>query len=206
MSAVQASRRRRGDAGVEGATAARAGWISLGLSLMTLTACGPGLKSPVGASPMDVTSPAFASGERIPVRHTGDGENLSPPLAWSAVPAGTKSFALIVDDPDAPTREPWVHWVLFNIPPKTTRLREGVPASGLTADLAGARQGVTNFGTKGYGGPAPPPGHGTHHYHFKLYALDAVLDLPDGSTKAQVLAALKGHVLGEGDLVGTYSR
>jgi len=145
-----------------------------------------------------ITSPAFGEGEGIPQRHSGDGENLSPALAWSGAPEGTKEFALISDDPDAKTPEPWVHWVLYNIPATVSSVDEG--------GNAGATEGKRGSGKPGYGGPMPPPGHGVHHYHFRLYALDAPLGLQEGATKDELLAAMKGHVLAEALLIGTYER
>ncbi len=151
---------------------------------------------------LELTSTAFQQGETIPKQYTGDGVDQSPPLRWSEPPTGTKSIALICDDPDAP-RGTWVHWVLFNLPPQTRQLEESVPT---TATLGnGAKQGKNDFGNIGYGGPAPPKGK-AHRYFFKLYALDIVLDLPTGATKAQLEAAMKGHILAEGQLMGTYKR
>jgi Raf kinase inhibitor-like YbhB/YbcL family protein len=151
---------------------------------------------------LDLTSTAFKEGEPIPQQYTGDGRDLSPPLAWGEPPAGTKSFALIADDPDAP-RKTWVHWVLFNVPPATRTLGEGVPKKNDLPD--GSKQGKTDFGTVGYGGPAPPPGK-PHRYYFKLYALDTTLNLPAGATKPDLDAAMKGHTLAEGQVMGTYKR
>ena len=144
----------------------------------------------------EVTSSAFGHGQRIPIDYTGDGKNLSPDLEWPRPASGCRSFALICDDPDAPTDEPFVHWVEFNLPGDATGTPEGIASA----------RGVNDFGHLGYDGPAPPPGHGTHHYHFKVYALDRVLDLEHGATKADVVAAMKGHVLSKGELIGTYSR
>lgn len=151
-------------------------------------------------------SEVFESGRRIPTRHTGDGQDLSPPLSWSAVPEGTKELALIVDDPDAPTREPWVHWVLYKIPADATALAEGIPSKPTLTDPKGAIQGKNTGNQIGYKGPAPPPGHGTHHYYFRLYALDAELDLQPGIDKNALLKSMAGHILAEGELVGTYER
>ncbi len=145
-----------------------------------------------------VTSAAFENKAKIPKKHTGEGEDVSPPLSWEGAPEGTKELALICDDPDAPMAEPFVHWVLYKIPPDVSSLPEG--GSG------GAVEGENNFGTKGYKGPMPPPGHGVHHYHIKLYALDKPVDLGPGAGKNDVLKAIDGHVLDEGELVGTYER
>ena len=122
------------------------------------------------------------------------------------MPAGTKDLALICDDPDAPTPRPWVHWVIYKIPIHKTMLPEGVAAEGRPRDPAGVLQGVNSWGTLGYRGPAPPRGHGLHHYHFKLCALDAGLELGPAADKDAVLAAMKGHVLAEGELIGVYQR
>ena len=151
---------------------------------------------------IELTSTAFQKGETIPKQYTGDGVDHSPPLRWSEPPSGPKSIALICDDPDAP-RGTWVHWVLFNLPPQTRELEVGVP---VTETLPSeAKQGKNDFGNIGYGGPAPPKGK-PHRYFFKLYALDVNLDLPSGATKAQLEAAMKGHVLAEGQFMGTYKR
>lgn len=157
-------------------------------------------------SKLEIRTSAFGENERVPRKHTGDGANVSPPLAWTGAPEGTQQFALIVDDPDAPRAEPWVHWLLYRIPAETTQLPEGVPPSEHVSDPGGAVQGRNSWNKIGYGGPEPPKGHGVHHYHFKLYALDAKLELPPGADKAALLKAIKGHVLAEGELVGTYER
>ena len=157
---------------------------------------------------ISMTSPAFESGQRIPREHTGDGEDLSPPLDWSGLPSGTRQLALICDDPDAPTAEPWVHWVIYHLQGELTGLPAGVPPIS-PKDLAGALQGRNSWSsgrTIGYRGPAPPPGHGVHHYHFRLYAIDADLSLKPGLDKASLLKAIGGHVLAQGELVGTYER
>jgi Raf kinase inhibitor-like YbhB/YbcL family protein len=151
---------------------------------------------------IDLSSPAFREGEAIPRQYTGDGKDISPPLRWSAAPEGTRSFGLVCDDPDAP-RGTWVHWVLYNLPAGARDIGEGVPAEETLAN--GARQGKNDFGKIGYGGPAPPRGK-PHRYFFKLYALDQPLDLPAGAPKDQLLAAMKGHVLAEGQLMGKYAR
>jgi Raf kinase inhibitor-like YbhB/YbcL family protein len=153
-----------------------------------------------GASTMQLTSPAFKEGEPIPKQHGYKDKNISPPLKWSDVPNGTKNFALICDDPDAPRRDPWVHWVLFNLPADTREL-PAAPAG--KVDLPGAKQGTNDFKTPGYGGPSPPSG--THRYYFKLYALDTVLDLKEDATKDQLLQAMKDHVRAQGQLMGKFS-
>jgi Raf kinase inhibitor-like YbhB/YbcL family protein len=151
-------------------------------------------------------SSAFDEGEPIPARFTGDGEDVSPPLTWSAPPRGTAELALLVDDPDAPVAEPWVHWVIYNISAAAGGLPEGFHGPTTPSEPSGVVQGVNTWGTVGYRGPAPPRGHGIHHYHFKLYAVDAPLGLPPGADKAALLDALSGHILARAELVGTYSR
>jgi Raf kinase inhibitor-like YbhB/YbcL family protein len=150
---------------------------------------------------LKISSPAFEHGQGIPVPYTGDGADHSPPLVWEAPPPGTRSLVLLVEDPDAP-RGTWVHWVLFNLPPDALGLDEGVRAGTLPT---GAVQGRNDFGKLGYGGPAPPAGK-PHRYFFRLYALDTTLSLPSGSSHAQVTAAMHGHVLAQGELMGTYQR
>lgn len=148
-----------------------------------------------------VKSTAFEDGGMIPQKYTCDGADVSPPLSWEHVPEGTGSFALICDDPDAPMGT-WVHWVMFNIPPTIDSLPENVPPV-KTLDN-GTRQGVNDFRRIGYGGPCPPAG--THRYYFKIYALDAMLDLQAGATKQQLLDSMEGHILGKGELMGRYKR
>lgn len=157
---------------------------------------------------MKITSRAFESGQPIPVKYTADGEDKSPPLSFIEAPDGAKTLALIVDDPDAPTPQPWVHWVIFNIPAAAPGLPEAEPRKGKLIEPAGATQGINSWPSDnlGYRGPAPPRGHGVHHYHFRLYALDGALDLAPGASKDQLLAAMKGHVIAEAELIGTYQR
>jgi len=143
-----------------------------------------------------LTSPAFAAGKPIPPRFTADGADVSPPLTIGDPPPGTASFALIMDDPDAPMGT-WVHWVVWNIPAATREIPEGRLPSG-------AVEGRNSWHRTGYGGPAPPSG--THRYFFKLYALDITLDLPAATGKAELLRAMEGHVLAKAELMGTYSR
>jgi Raf kinase inhibitor-like YbhB/YbcL family protein len=151
---------------------------------------------------IELTSTAFQEGQTIPKQYTGDGRDLSPPLKWGDPPAGTRSLALIVEDPDAP-RGTFTHWVLFNLPAEARELGEGVPPKPTLPD--GAMQGINDFGKVGYGGPSPPPGK-PHRYVFKLYALDTPLDLGPGATRQQLLQAMDGHVLDEGQLMGRYGR
>ena len=148
---------------------------------------------------IEVSSPAFEAGAAIPKKYTGEGQDVSPTLIWTGLPEGTKEIALICDDPDAPTPNPWVHWVVYKIPADVTGFREG-------STQGGALEGKNDFGTPGYGGPMPPRGHGVHHYHFKVYALDTELEAEAGLTKDQLLEAMEGHILAEGELVGTYER
>lgn len=153
---------------------------------------------------MELSSPAFEDGSSIPHRYTCEGEDISPPLQWRHMPAGTKTLALIVDDPDAPDpkapRMTWVHWILFNIPPTVNGLPEGVRSNQLPT---GTQEGLNDWKRTGYGGPCPPIGR--HRYFFKLYALDTVLTL-QRPTKAQLEAAMRGHILGEAVLMGTYQK
>jgi Raf kinase inhibitor-like YbhB/YbcL family protein len=145
---------------------------------------------------------AFAQGAEIPRKYTCDGADLSPPLAWDGVPAGTHSLALIADDPDAPVGT-WTHWVIWNIPTEVAALPEGVPTN--ESLDTGPRQGRNDFKRIGYGGPCPPPGK-AHRYFFKLYALDAGLDLKAGSSRSELERAMKGHILSETQWMGTYAR
>ena len=151
---------------------------------------------------IEVTSPAFKAGETIPEKYSCDGADLSPPLEWSQAPEGTKSVALICEDPDAP-RGMWVHWVLWGLPPDSTSLPEAVPPDTVLANSG--RQGKNDWGRIGYGGPCPPPGP-AHRYFFKLYALDTGLELQPGATRKDLLAAIDGHILAEGQLMGMYKR
>lgn len=150
----------------------------------------------------EIKSSVFTQGQPIPRKYACDGPDLSVPLTWTDPPAGTKSFALIADDPDAPMGT-WVHWVLYDLPAEARQLPEGVPKKETLSD--GSRQGMNDFGRIGYGGPCPPPGK-PHRYFFKLYALDKKIGLPPRATKPQVLDAMKNHLLGEAQLMGTYKR
>ncbi len=164
-------------------------------------------KDAKGGTPMtlQLNSPAFSDQETIPTLYTCDGKNISPPLAWSDLPPGAKSLALIVDDPDAPDpkapKRTWVHWLLYNLPTETGGLTENVGAAGLPA---GTLSGLNDWGRPGYGGPCPPIGR--HRYFFKLYALDTMLPDLDQPNKAVLLQALQGHILAQTELVGTYQR
>lgn len=150
---------------------------------------------------MSISSAAFRHEGDIPSRHTCDGLDLSPPLTFHDVPAAAKSLVVICDDPDAPAGV-WDHWVLFNLPPTATGLPEGQPDGGKSPD--GHRAGKNSWGRLGYGGPCPPGG--THRYFFTLYALDTVLDVPEGADKQQVLQAAKGHILASATIMGRYAR
>jgi Raf kinase inhibitor-like YbhB/YbcL family protein len=154
---------------------------------------------------LSLTSPVFKQNGPIPKLYTCQGKDVSPALTWSGLPSGTKSVALIVDDPDAPDpaapKRVWVHWVLYNMPPDATGLREGVNATGLPP---GTRQGRTDWDRTGYGGPCPPIGR--HRYFHKLYALDVVLPDLKQPTKATLMDAMEGHILGEAELIGTYEK
>jgi Raf kinase inhibitor-like YbhB/YbcL family protein len=150
---------------------------------------------------MKISSTAFAPGDMIPKKYSCDGPDFSPPLTWSEVPEGTRSLALICDDPDAPVGT-WVHWVYYDIPPDIGGLPENVSTQDKPA--IGGIQGINDFRRKGYGGPCPPGG--THRYYFKLYALDTQLNLKAGANKQQLLAAMQGHVRAEAELMGKYRR
>jgi len=151
---------------------------------------------------MQIKSSAFEDNGLIPKKYTCDGSDVSPPLTWTKLPAGTKSIALICDDPDAPMGT-WVHWVIYGISSDTTSLSENLPKQKQV--LNGAKQGITDFRKIGYGGPCPPKGP-AHRYFFKIYALDVELNLPAGASKKDVKKAMKGHILDEGQLVGKYGR
>jgi Raf kinase inhibitor-like YbhB/YbcL family protein len=158
---------------------------------------------------IEVTSTAFEQGQPIPKKHTGDGADLSPPIVWSELPEGTKELALICDDPDAPSSEAWVHWVIYKIPADLGGLPEGVAKDARLKQPKGALQGKNSWSTGqtiGYRGPLPPPGHGKHRYFFRVYALDAPLVAEPGLTKKQLLDEIQDHVLAQGELMGTYER
>jgi Raf kinase inhibitor-like YbhB/YbcL family protein len=152
-----------------------------------------------------VTSPAFVDGQPIPIKYTCEGKNVSPPLVWSDIPNGVRSLVLIVDDPDAPDpkapKMTWVHWLLYNLPPNTTGLPEGVQAESLPR---GTEVGLNDWKHATYGGPCPPIGR--HRFFYKLFALDTLLSGLHRPTKSNVEAAMKGHVLAEAQLVGTYQK
>ena len=171
------------------------------LAFGPLVASSPAVEK-AGKEHMQLTSTAFAEGAVIPAKYTCDAKNVSPPLKWSGVPAGAKSLALIVDDPDAPSRT-WVHWVLYDLPASVSELPEDVAKSQNVA--GGAKQGLNDFKQLGYGGPCPPHGK-PHRYFFKLYVLDSLLDLKPGLTKKDLERAMEKHILAQAQLVGTYQR
>lgn len=151
---------------------------------------------------MEIKSPAFQNGGDIPRKYTCDGTDLSPPLRWENPPAGTKGFALVADDPDAPVGT-WVHWVIYDLPPETRELAEGLATSDTLP--GGVKQGINDFRKVGYGGPCPPRGP-AHRYFFKLYALDTETKLKPRATKQHLLDAIKGHIVAEAQLIGRYKR
>ena len=152
-----------------------------------------------------ISSPSFLNNQPMPPKHSCEGQDASPALKWDGVPDGAKSFALICDDPDAPGGL-WTHWVIYGIPAKTSELPENVAKTDTVAVLGGAKQGMNDFGRVGYGGPCPPRGHGAHHYHFKLTALDTELGLAPRVTRRQLEQAIGGHILAQAELIGTYQR
>jgi len=157
---------------------------------------------------IQITSPAFKEGEAIPKKYTGEGADVSPPLAWTGVPEGAKELVLICDDPDAPSEEPWVHWVIYKIPPDVKGLKEGIPRKTRLSDPPGALQGKNSWPSGqnniGYRGPLPPSG--THRYYFKLYALEAKMAAEPGMDKKAILQEIEHHVTAKGQLMGTYQR
>jgi len=175
----------------------------MGLSIMGVEGAAPRKGLP-RRERMQLTTTAFKSGTAIPKKFTG--EDVSPPLAWTGVPAGTQSFALIMEDPDAPPGT-WVHWVLYDLPGTLRELKENTPKTETLKNggTHGACWGVDRFDRVGYYGPCPPPGK-PHRYYFRIYALDTVLKWPPKKTAAELRQAMKGHILGEGELMGTYGR
>ncbi len=168
------------------------------IGILTMTALG------AKNSSFTLSSPDFGSDETMPKNLTGEGTNKPPRLSWSGAPADTVAFVLICDDPDALGEQPFVHWVVYNIPSKATNLdflgqREDKNANGTI-------QGSNDFPRLGYDGPMPPKGHGIHHYHFKLYALDTILSLRSGMSKSDVVSAMQGHILAQTELIGVYER
>lgn len=177
------------------------------LFVFLLVACSSGDGKAAGIAEEEVTmtieltSPAFVEGSAIPAKYSCDGDDISPGLEWRNLPAGTESLALIMDDPDAPVGV-WDHWVLYDLPAGSAGLPENVLATG--DEQGGGTMGSNSWGRSGYGGPCPPGG--THRYFFKLYALDTALGLEPGASKDEVLKAMEGHILDQGQLMGTYQR
>jgi Raf kinase inhibitor-like YbhB/YbcL family protein len=195
----------------------RHSWLSV-LAVVIVAGAGDArLAGQSAPATLTVTSTAFKNGATIPADYTADGRNVSPALRWTGAPSGTREFVLILDDPDAPTPQPFVHWVVYKIPGTATGLPEALPMGGpvKAEGLTGAIQGMTGFGAyarrggplpdPGYRGPAPPAGK-PHHYHFKVYALNAPLDAKDGMTKDDLLKAMEGKIIAQGELVGVYER
>ena len=147
----------------------------------------------------------FGPNQPIPKKYSSEAKDHSPPLRWEGAPRETKTFALICDDPDAPVGT-FTHWVLYGLSADKTELPENVAKSEIVPALGGIKQGMNDFGRAGYGGPCPPRGHGPHHYHFKLYALDAEINLLPRATKKQLEDAMQGHILAQAELVGIYER
>jgi Raf kinase inhibitor-like YbhB/YbcL family protein len=166
------------------------------------TARGPATTAPATIA---LARAAFEANGPLDRKYTGEGEDVSPPLAWKNLPPGTKELALLCADPDAPRKDPWVHWVLAGIPADTASLAEGVSSAKGHKTAPGMLEGKTDWGSAGYQGPMPPPGK-PHRYFFRLYALDARLALSGEPTKADLLKAMAGHILAVGELVGTYQR
>ncbi|MCL5005000.1 MAG: YbhB/YbcL family Raf kinase inhibitor-like protein [Acidobacteria bacterium] len=181
--------------------------IALSIFLISAASCNRSSGEPLQAkgpqvSGFQVESTAFKAGEEIPKKFTCEGEDISPALRWTHPPRGTRSFALITEDPDAPSGT-WIHWVVYDLPAQSRELSEGVPKQQQVS--GGGSQGRNDFGRIGYGGPCPPPG-GAHHYFFKIYALDTMLHLQPGVTKEEVLQAAKGHILGVAELMALFKR
>jgi Raf kinase inhibitor-like YbhB/YbcL family protein len=175
---------------------------------VVMSMAGASLVAQTAPQKIVVGSPTLVADQRIPREYTPDGRNVSPPLTWGELPAGTKELAVICEDPDAGNPPPFTHWVVYKIPATAKGLPEGLPidpAAPMPAEVAGAIQGVSGFRRPIYRGPAPPPGK-PHHYHFIVYALDANLDLKPGLNRAELLAAIQGHVIGQGELVAIYER
>ena len=159
-----------------------------------------------GAAQLGVASVAFETGAAIPERFSAYHDDISPPLRWSEGPAGTKSYAIIMEDPDAPTPKPFLHWTAWNIPADTTSLEKAVEGAPQLVLPKGMRQGRSDRGSLGYFGPKPPAGSGVHNYHFQVFALDRELDLLPGASREELIAAMAGNVIAEGEIVGIYER
>lgn len=155
---------------------------------------------------LTVSSPAFSQGASIPDRYAAEGENISPPLSWSGAPEGTRSFVVMMEDPAVPTNPPFVHWTLYNLPADSTQLAQAVPGGPTVPGMQGVLQGPNDYGSLGYYGPRPPKEDPAHPYHFQVFALDTELDLRFGASRAELLEAMRGHVLAAGEVIGEYSR
>lgn len=178
------------------------------LALFVIVIAGATLAAQTAPHPIVVGSPRLAADQPMPRDYTPDGRNVSPPLTWSGLPAGAKEIAVVCEDSDAGNPPPFVHWVIYKIPATASGLPEGIPidpAAPMPAAIAGALQGVSGFRRAIYRGPAPPSGN-PHHYHFVVYAIDADLGLKPGLSRAELLAAISGHVIGQGEIVATYER
>lgn len=156
-------------------------------------------------TPLTVTSPAFTNSAAIPLKYADYGEKVSPEVSWSGASPNTKSLAVLVEDPDAREPKPFVHWVIYNLPPSMTGLPESIPGTPRLPEFGGALQGRNDRGTIGYFGPRPPKGDPPHRYRFQVFAADVMLSLDPGATATAVIAALKGHVVGRGELIGTFT-
>ena len=177
-------------------------------TLGAMALAGAALGGQTAPQKIAVGSPTLVADQTMPRDYTPDGRNLSPPLTWSNLPAGTKEIAVVCEDPDAGNPPPFVHWVIYRISASAKGLPEGIPidpAAPMPSEIAGAIQGVSGFRRDIYRGPAPPPGK-PHHYHFVVYALDADLGLKPGLTRADLLAAINGHVIGQGEIDSLYER
>ena len=196
----------------------KTGWLILTLLALACSddgAAGPGSdrhalavdRAETRSAPatIQLSSPAFAAGAAIPLRHSAYGDGVSPAIAWGALPEGTRSLVLMMEDPDASSARPYVHWLAWNIDPALRTLPEGIPRGAELAQPVALRQGSNTRDIVGYFGPRPP-GSRPHHYHFQLFALDTRLDLPGGADRRALLAAINGHVLAKGDLVGLFGR
>lgn len=178
-------------------------WVIMACALFYHWALASGVTAAdVKGQTLQLKSSSFQAGTDIPRKHTCDGNDVSPALSWSGAPVGTRAFALIADDPDAPGAT-WVHWVIYDLPVETKELAEALPATETLTN--GAKQGINDFHKVGYGGPCPPPGL-PHRYFFKLYALDAPSALKPRATKQQLLDAIENHIIGEAELMGRYKR
>ena len=177
--------------------------LMLTIAALAIISCRSNDKKAESSTNLNITvsSDAFQEGEMIPKKYTCDGEDVSPSVSWTGLPAETKSVVLVCDDPDAPG-DTWVHWILYNLPPNSGGLPEGVPPAEMLD--GGGNHGINSWNRYGYGGPCPPSG--VHRYFFKIYALDTVLDIDARATEKNVLQAMEGHILIQGQLMGKYSR